>query len=67
MSTSEENFGRIRRYSIQSLQDRAIPLGMQRAMQEALPCQSVMSINTFHLRAERIGGLFRSSWVSLCV
>jgi pimeloyl-ACP methyl ester carboxylesterase len=48
VSTSEENFGRVRRHYIECLQDRAIPIGSQRAMQEALPCQSVLSMNTSH-------------------
>jgi pimeloyl-ACP methyl ester carboxylesterase len=48
VSTSDENFGRVRRHYIECLQDRAIPIGMQRAMQAALPCQSVLSMNTSH-------------------
>jgi pimeloyl-ACP methyl ester carboxylesterase len=48
VSTSEEKFGRVRRHYIECLQDRAIPIAKQRAMQEALPCQSVLSMNTSH-------------------
>jgi pimeloyl-ACP methyl ester carboxylesterase len=48
VSTSEESYGRVRRYYIECLQDRAIPIGMQRAMQDALPCQSVLNMNTSH-------------------
>jgi pimeloyl-ACP methyl ester carboxylesterase len=48
VSTSEENFERVKRHYIECLQDRAIPIGMQRAMQEAQPCQSVLSMNTSH-------------------
>jgi hypothetical protein len=48
VNTSDENFGRVERYYIECLQDRAIPIAMQRSMQGAQPCRSVRSLNTGH-------------------
>jgi pimeloyl-ACP methyl ester carboxylesterase len=48
VSTSEENFGRVKRYYVECLQDRAIPIGMQRAMQGSLPCHSVLTLDSSH-------------------
>ncbi|WP_319422051.1 hypothetical protein [Pleurocapsa sp. FMAR1] len=46
--TTAENFGRLHRVYIESLQDRAISLSAQRKMQAALPCQQVITMNTSH-------------------
>lgn len=46
--TSPERFGTVRRAYIICLRDRAIPVGMQRAMIEAQPCDAVLEIDTDH-------------------
>lgn len=43
-----QRFGMVDRVYIECLQDRAISIGLQRAMQNALPCRKVFSINTGH-------------------
>ena len=48
LSTTDENFGRIKRVYIECLQDRAIPPTAQRDMYTALPCAKVVSMNTSH-------------------
>lgn len=48
VNTTPSNFGRIPRVYIETLQDRALPTTLQRKMREALPCQTVFSIDTDH-------------------
>lgn len=48
VNTTAENFGRLQRFYIECLQDRAILISLQRRMQAALPCQQVMTMNTSH-------------------
>jgi pimeloyl-ACP methyl ester carboxylesterase len=46
--TTEANFGRVPRVYIETLQDKAISLGVQRRMYANLPCQKVRTMNTSH-------------------
>ena len=46
--TTPERFGRLPRVYIECLQDRAIPLALQRMMQQAMPCDEVYALNTSH-------------------
>ena len=48
VNTSKQNFGRVKRHYIECLQDRAIPIAWQRTMRVALPCESVLTLNTSH-------------------
>ncbi|OGO50967.1 MAG: hypothetical protein A2148_03010 [Chloroflexi bacterium RBG_16_68_14] len=48
VSVTEENFGRVPRAYIECLQDRAVPLALQRRMYTDLPCQKVISMDTSH-------------------
>jgi pimeloyl-ACP methyl ester carboxylesterase len=48
VNTSEQRFGRVERQYIECLQDRAIPIAMQRSMQKAQPCRSVRCLNSGH-------------------
>lgn len=48
MQISPANFGSVRRTYIECLQDKAIPLEVQRQMHAALPCEAVWSIDTDH-------------------
>jgi pimeloyl-ACP methyl ester carboxylesterase len=48
MNLTAERFGRIERAYIECLQDRAIPIDAQRAMQSALPCKQVRTMDTSH-------------------
>ncbi|MDE0780953.1 MAG: alpha/beta fold hydrolase [Alphaproteobacteria bacterium] len=48
ISTTPSRFGTVKRAYIECLQDRAIPIAMQRAMIGAQPCQKVFTINTDH-------------------
>lgn len=45
---TDENFGRVPRIYIELLQDRAVSLPLQRHLQEQLPCDKVISIDTDH-------------------
>jgi pimeloyl-ACP methyl ester carboxylesterase len=47
-SATEANFGRVPRYYIECLQDRVIPIALQRAMRGALPFRGVYTLNTDH-------------------
>lgn len=49
VAITAERFGRLPRAYIECLQDRAIPLALQRAMQAATPCRPVLSLDTGHL------------------
>lgn len=46
--TTEASFGRVPRVYIEGLQDRAIPIALQRRMHSALPCRTVITMNTSH-------------------
>jgi pimeloyl-ACP methyl ester carboxylesterase len=46
--TSADRFGRVPRWYIECLQDRAISLALQRRMQAALPCERVFQLDTDH-------------------
>ena len=46
--TTAENFGRLRRIYIETLQDRAISSSLQRQMYLALPCERVITMDTSH-------------------
>ena len=46
--TTPERWGRIPRYYIECVQDRAINLPLQKAMHSASPCRKVFSIDTDH-------------------
>jgi pimeloyl-ACP methyl ester carboxylesterase len=48
MATTAERWGRIPRYYIECLRDRAITLEIQRAMQERSPCRKIFAIDTDH-------------------
>ena len=48
VSLSEENYGRIPRVYIETLQDRAISPWLQKEMYERVPCQKVISMDTGH-------------------
>jgi pimeloyl-ACP methyl ester carboxylesterase len=67
VTTSEEKFGRVKRYYIECLQDRAIPIGMQRSMYGAVPCQSVLSMNTSHSPFLSVPEVLAASLMSVSV
>jgi pimeloyl-ACP methyl ester carboxylesterase len=46
--TTTERFGRVPRAYVECLRDRALPLARQREMQAALPCRTVVTIDTGH-------------------
>jgi pimeloyl-ACP methyl ester carboxylesterase len=46
--TTTKNFGQIPRIYIETLRDRTVPTAFQRKMREALPCQTVISLDTDH-------------------
>jgi pimeloyl-ACP methyl ester carboxylesterase len=45
---TDESFGRIPRVYIETLQDNAIPVQLQRMMQLSLPCRRVITMDTDH-------------------
>jgi pimeloyl-ACP methyl ester carboxylesterase len=45
---SDARFGRVPRFYIECLQDKAVPLRLQRKMYGALPCRKVWSLDTDH-------------------
>lgn len=45
---TDENYGRIPRYYIETLKDNALSLETQRQMNTNVPCQAVFTINTDH-------------------
>ena len=45
---TDENFGRVPRAYIETLQDRAVSPSFQKEMYERVPCQKVISMNTSH-------------------
>ena len=48
LSVTEERWGRIPRYYIECMADKAIPPDVQRAMYAATPVKEVFSMNTSH-------------------
>jgi pimeloyl-ACP methyl ester carboxylesterase len=48
LAVSAERFGRVPRAYIEAAEDRAISLDMQRAMQAALPCDPVFTLDSDH-------------------
>jgi len=48
MQLSPEKFGRVRRAYVECLQNRCVPIELQRKMQDALPCQHVGVLDTDH-------------------
>ncbi|MEQ1755469.1 MAG: alpha/beta fold hydrolase [Micropepsaceae bacterium] len=48
VSVSEQRFGSVPRAYIECLQDNAIPVELQRAMQSALPCKPVITLDCDH-------------------
>jgi len=48
VSLTEDNFGRVPRVYIETLQDRTIGPSLQKGMYGRLPCQEVISVNTGH-------------------
>jgi pimeloyl-ACP methyl ester carboxylesterase len=48
VATSSDRWGRIPRYYIECVRDRAISIGMQREMQRHSPCRKTFSIDTDH-------------------
>jgi len=48
LDLTEGAYGSVPRAYIECLQDNAVPLQLQRAMQQALPCAEVFSIDTDH-------------------
>jgi pimeloyl-ACP methyl ester carboxylesterase len=48
MATTAARWGQIPRYYVECLRDRAITLGIQRAMQEQSPCLETFAIDTDH-------------------
>ncbi|MEQ8164788.1 MAG: alpha/beta fold hydrolase [Alphaproteobacteria bacterium] len=48
LELSDGNFGRVPRVYIEALQDKSIPIKYQRMMVEALPCATVITMDTDH-------------------
>jgi pimeloyl-ACP methyl ester carboxylesterase len=48
MRLSDERFGRVPRYYIETLQDRSVHLELQRAMHARQPCRPVFALDTDH-------------------
>jgi pimeloyl-ACP methyl ester carboxylesterase len=48
INVSDNNFGRVPRVYIECLRDKMIPPSLQKKMHTALPCQSVISMDTDH-------------------
>jgi len=47
-SVSPERFGRVPRVYLETVEDQALPLAVQRRMQAALPCREVVSLASGH-------------------
>lgn len=45
---TESGFGQVPRAYIECLQDRAIPIDLQRHMVSILPCKNVLTLDTDH-------------------
>lgn len=48
ISITERNFGRVRRYYIECLQDRVLPIALQRAIRDGVRFTDVYSLDTGH-------------------
>jgi hypothetical protein len=48
INISDSNFGRLSRFYIECLRDKAIQPALQKRMYTALPCQKVISMDTDH-------------------
>jgi pimeloyl-ACP methyl ester carboxylesterase len=48
MKLNDSRFGRVKRTYIECLQDNAIPIELQRLMQQVLPCDQVITLDTDH-------------------
>lgn len=48
LKLTETRFGRVRRAYVEALQDQAVPITLQRLMQEKLPCDPVIALDTDH-------------------
>src|SRR5262249_40223672 len=48
IQTTEERFGRIPRYYVETLRDRCVPLPLQRSIQARLGFKRVLSLDTDH-------------------
>lgn len=48
LHTTAENWGRIPRVYIECLHDRAVTLAAQRAMQQQVPCEQVITLKSAH-------------------
>jgi hypothetical protein len=48
LQLSAENFGRVPRVYIETLQDRCVSLTLQRRMCTAMPCRKIISMDTSH-------------------
>jgi pimeloyl-ACP methyl ester carboxylesterase len=48
LTASDERWGRLPRAYIECLDDRAVPIGVQRAMQARLPCKPVVTMDSDH-------------------
>ncbi len=48
LSLTPENFGSLPRFYIECLQDKAVPITLQRSMVTTLPCQKVLALDTDH-------------------
>ncbi len=48
LSLTDEHFGRVPRAYVECLQDRILPLALQRAMRSAVPCDPVYSLEADH-------------------
>jgi pimeloyl-ACP methyl ester carboxylesterase len=46
--TSDARYGRVKRGYIECTKDNAIPIMLQRKMQQALPCEPVVTLDTDH-------------------
>lgn len=48
LNLSAENYGRVARIYIETLQDKGVTPTLQKSMYTAAPCQAVISMNTSH-------------------
>ena len=48
LTVSDERWGRLPRAYIECLDDRAVPIGLQRSMQKRLPCDPVVTMDSDH-------------------
>jgi hypothetical protein len=51
MRVTAERFGTLPRLYVETLRDRAIPIELQRMMQQRLPCRTVITMDTDHAAA----------------